>query len=308
MTIFDAVQAFAAAIRGDIADTNSNLLTSFSPSASATNTPADAATAGAAIRAAVSGGYTLQTFTSSDAAWTVPPDLASATEAYAGACNGGGKGNPGATNNINNQFCLGGSGGRDGGYRLEKFDPSTLGSTLNVTIGAAASTDGADGGATSIVDGATTLVTATAGEGSIATPQGYVPANSKPGSGGAGGDAGIGATPPTDAVDGESSATALGGAGGALITGTSAGTGNTGSAGGTGQTATLPICGGGGGGGGGSRSKTSIGGSVAGGAGGNGGFPGGASGGGGAAQSNSGSTTGGAAGTPANGFGFIFWR
>ena len=108
----------------------------------------------------MAGGYTLQTFTSSDAAWVVPEELKLAGEAYAVAINGGGKGLHGLPLTLATGTPGGATraGGGNGGYRNEKLDPSTLGTTLAITVGAAATTDGAAGGISKIMDGGTALV------------------------------------------------------------------------------------------------------------------------------------------------------
>jgi hypothetical protein len=301
-------------IDATISDTAAGLLTGFSPGATPTADPvADAVAAGEAIRAAIAGGWTLQTFTASDAAWTTPPELLAAVEAFAGAINGGGKGMPGTTANTSTDGIAvpGGVGGSSGGYKMEKIpDPAALASTLAVVIGAAASTNGANGGVTSISSGGTPLVTGITDDSGIATPQGYLLSSSMPGRGGDGGSAVTG-TSVASGLDGESSAAAVGGAEGAGNQGTGNRTGTAGSAGATGQTGTTPIAGGGGGGGGGAARVTANSTTATGGAGGNGGFPGGGSGGGGAAAAGAGvgqAVAGGAPGTPAAGLAFLLWR
>jgi hypothetical protein len=272
----------------------------------AAGTPAEVTTTIASIRTAVQGGYTLQTFTASNSSWSVPSSLRTCVEAYAGVVGGGGKGDQGGSTTNSTSPADGGVGGSSGGYKLERFDTATLGSTLNITIGAAASTAGANGGVTSVKNGATTLAASTPDSSGIATPQGYALSSSMPGSGGSGGGAQYG-TYNNDGVAGESSAAGVGGAPGAGSTGS--GAGNAGSAGASGQTSTTPIAGGGGGGGGGGRRTTNNLTACSGGAGGNGGYPGGGSGGGGAACTAGGqSATGGAPGTPANGFAFLLWK
>jgi hypothetical protein len=138
MSVFDVVRAFKVALDTTISGTAGALLTSFDPSATASNDAiADAAAAGEAIREAIGGGYTLQTFTSSNASWSVPAGLASAVEAYAFAIGGGGKGTAGNTPSGTTP----GVGGSSGGYSAEKIDPTALGATLNVTVGAAGGHD-----------------------------------------------------------------------------------------------------------------------------------------------------------------------
>lgn len=285
MNVFDVLRTF---VESNVNAIPANILTTIDPTATPTaDAAADATLAGEAILAAIAGGLTLQTFTSTNAAWPVPPELAASSEAYAIAVNGGGKGGPGVGSSS-----VGGLGGSSGGYSAERIDdPSTLASTLNITVGAAASSNLTDGGTTSIVSGADTLVRAVADIGSVSTVQGYVPSNSKPGAGGKGGAANSSTV--RIGTDGESNAFANGGAGGNAQ-------GAAGSSGSAGQTASTPIAGGSGGGGG-AGAQTSF---LNGGKGGNGGFPGGGSGGGG----SSGSGTDGAAGTPGNGFAALLWR
>lgn len=240
-----------------------------------------------AIRAAVTGGYTLQTFTTSNGAWAVPPELAAATECYVFAIGGGQKGfNSSGVGGTNP-----GAGSTGGGYRSERVDPGTLGSTLAITVGAGGASSGAVGGVTQIMNGATTLVQSVAGIGAIGTLEGYIETVSAPGNGGAGGDDTSPGTP------GTGNAFATGGSGGAY-NGTFS-NGGTGGAGGAGQYTQTPLAGGGGGGGGGPANGTGR----TGGTGGNGGFPGGGSGGGG---HSSGSTA--PSGTAAAGLAAIVWR
>lgn len=267
----------------------------------------------AAVRATVSGGYTLQTFTASDAAWTVPDELKNAAELYVGVFGGGGRGAFGQTvkNNTGGVPATGGEGGSSGGYKLEKVDPATLEDTLAIVVGAAAATAGADGGVTSITNGATVLAASSKNLGSIATPQGYLQSTSLPGRGGTGGDATTGGAA-TEGTEGEPSATAAGGTGGgpSLGGGTTDAIGGNGTAGGSGQSAEIPLTGGGGGGGGGgARATTGVGIECWGGNGGNGGAPGGGSGGGGASAATVGSGgSGGTPGVPGQGLAFLFWR
>ncbi len=270
-----------------------------------------------AIRAAVSGGFTLQTFTASNGSWPVPAELKNATEAYAGAIGGGGRGAQGDQTSTQEVTAFGGVGGSSGGYVVERFDPSSLGDTLAVTIGAGAATAGQNGGVTSIVDtdNAATLVESVPNIGAIATPLGYQVSASAPGRGGKGGDALMVSQTNVFAENGspgESSGAASGGTGGtgSAVSGGTVTAGNGGS-GANGQTNNTPISGGGGGGGGGGAASHNwiIGMTATAGNGGNGGYPGGGSGGGGglAAQSLA-IKAGGNPGVPANGFAFLLWR
>lgn len=263
----------------------------------AAGTPQEAIATVESIRVLTKDGYTVQTFVTSNPTWTVPPELVAAEVGWAGVIGGGGKGSQGFYN-VSNVLSLGfgGAGGVDGGYALARFDPKMLPATLPITIGTAATVNGASGSQSSI--GA--LVTSTPGISGISTPEGYQASTSKPGRGGKGGDGWMiqsNPGPSTDGERGEASATAPGGAPGV------ANTGNGGN-GSPGSTTALPIAGGGGGGGGGGRSGFAAGGFN----GGNGGFPGGGSGGGGGVASNGGANTGGSGGIPANGFAFLIWK
>jgi hypothetical protein len=302
----------------DVIDIAKNMFNNWFGGTTAAGTPAEVATTIAAIKTTVAGGFTLQTFTVSNGSWTVPADLLAASEVYAGVVGGGGKGTAGLTvkNDTAGATAAGGSGGNNGGYkRVKVANPAGIGATLAITIGAAASTNGANGGATSIGS----LVSSTAGIGSTEVSAEFLSSSSLPGDGGNGGNATTGTrnTSGTGSVaagsTGGSSATATGGAGGAGSLGSGNRTATAGTVGSAGQTGTTPISGGGGGGGGGGATCNQISGTAnaTGGAGGAGGYPGGASGGGGGAASIndlSATVTGGAAGTPANGFAFLLWR
>lgn len=252
-----------------------------------------------AIRLLTVEGYTLIVFNTSNPAWPISsaPGLATATYGLAGVFNGGGKGiNGGALSNNQFAYAFGGEPGIDGGLTIARFDPASLPSTLNIVIGAAATTQGALGGTSSIGS----LVTGVSGASSIPDLETFIASASRPGSGGRGGDAlAVGGAGPVQAGQaGVSSATATGGISGGIVSGAAGGHGS------AGQTGTLPVSGGSGGAGGSGGSGFAA----AGGTGGNGGFPGGASGGGGAAASHAGGVTAGQAGTPAPGLGFIIYK
>jgi hypothetical protein len=252
----------------------------------ATGTTTEVTTTIAAIKATVTGGFTLQTFTSSDASWSVPSSLAEAAEAYAFAIGGGQRGGQGTGAG----FISPGQGGTNGGFRSEAIDGSALASTLAITVGAAGATSLAVGGQSKIMSGATTIVASLAGVGAIGTNQGYIETTSTPGDGGDGGNGATGQA-------GTGNAFATGGAGGAYNGAFS--NGSPGQPGGAGQYTTTPLAGGGGGGGGGGHNGSTR----SGGAGGNGGFPGGASGG---AGSSSGPNP--QPGTAGNGLVALMWR
>lgn len=274
-----------------------------------TGTPAEITVVAESIRAAVAGGYTLWTFTTTNTGWSVPSDLANATEAWAGAVGGGGKGATGGVivSNTAGIEVTGGPSSISGGINVNRFDPATLGATLSVSIGAAATAENTNGGVSTILNGATVLAQSTPGTGGMSNGITYLELASAPGNGGRGGDAGTNVTA-TAGTAGTSSQGAAGGAGGAASNGSGSGTGGNGGNGIAGVTNNIPITSGGGGGGGGGSSRWSgVFPNAVGGKGGNGGYPGGASGSGGAAGCNS-SATPGAPGTPANGFGFILAR
>lgn len=296
----------ASSALSQVVSVGTNLFNSwFNPSGGSsggtpTGNPAtDTTTAILAIQAAVAGGFTLQTFTASNPSWSVPTALKNAAEAYAGAFGGGGKGLQGLTG-VATQV----AGGVPGGYTNNRINPAALGSTLAITVGAAASTNGADGGTTKIMDGATTLVQSVVDQGAMSTVQGYVESNSLPGAGGRGG-VGQNSSNVSAGEAGTSTPVATGGAGGTSNTGGGTRVGGAGGNGADGTYTTNPLCGGAGGGGGGGCGASGIG-NATGGKGGDGGFPGGASGGGGGAGATT--QTGGQPGTPANGLAFILYR
>lgn len=287
-----------------VTDGFQNIFNNWFSAGGATGTAAEVATTVAAIRASIAGGYTLQTFTSSNAAWTVPSDLATATTAIAGVIGGGGKGGAGQGGTQSTTTLFGGTGGSSGGYISASFDPSTLGSTVAVVVGAGASTAGTDGGTSSFGS----IVTSSPNGNGLANVSGYAFTTSFPGKGGDGGTA-VSGTSQSNGLTGGDTAQATGGTGGAGSTSTTGGPAAAGSAGGTGVSGTTPICGGGGGGGGGARRNTAALSTATGGAGGAGGFPGAGSGGGGAGMAgSSGTGTGGAGGTAPNGLVFVLWR
>lgn len=289
----------------DVIDGFKNLSNTWFGGSSATGTPAEVATTVASIKSAVLSGWNVQIFTSSNSAWLVPSGT---TQMKGCVVCGGGKGQNGSATNA--ATAAGGLGGSDGGYLSADLDLTGItagSSTLNITVGAAATTAGADGGQSSIKFGATTLLAGAPNANGIATDQGLVGTTSQPGSGGNGGT-GRDATTSDSGTKGEDSGIATGGAGG-VGAAAGSGTGNAGSAGGAGTSASIPLCGGAGGGGGAGKGTGSSIQSVTGGTGGNGGFPGGGSGGGGgAANSGGGSRTGGSAGTPGNGLVAILYK
>lgn len=302
-SIFEEVLAGLGRVPKAIAD-------AWNADTAAVGTPAEAAAAVAQIRAVTVGGYTLYVFTASDAAWSVPAPLADAIEAWAGVIGGGGRGFTGPTEeNIDYYVQPGGAGGVHGGYIVSPFDPTTLGATLAIVVGAAAASVGTNGGTSSITNGGTTLAESVPGVDGISTPQGDLRSSAAPGNGGDGGSATVGVGTGTNSARagdaGQSTTAAAGGTGGA---GSTSGTGGTGGNGSAGRTDALPVRGGSGGGGGGGASRLNN--SAVGGNGGNGGYPGGGSGGGGAAVSNGTiyNQTGGTPGTAANGLAWILCR
>ncbi|AOT24773.1 minor tail protein [Mycobacterium phage Isiphiwo] len=246
-----------------------------------------------AIKNAVAGGYTIYTFTTSDPAWVLPPDASFATGIVIGGAGRGDTGGFGQGNQI------GGLGGSSGGYLAQDLNLAGLTpgvSTLAITVGAGATTAGADGQRSSIVASTGTLLQSIPNVNGISDLRGYIGTTSAPGRGGKGGDANTSAGTVTPAENGEST-NAVGGIGGTSTA--SPGTGGRGGDGGNGDVASPVKFGGAGGGGGGSRINTSGLQSSTGGRGGDGGYPGGGSGGGGAVSgpSTSASLVPGQAGT-----------
>lgn len=261
------------------------------------------------IRLMVSGEWTIETLTSSGT-WTKPTGTIS--DFWAIGVGGGGRGVAGQSSNSGAATCLGGPGGVDGSYVAIQIDPAELGSTVPYTVGAAASTPGGLGGATTF---GSFLSTTPGGAGGIASAQGYMLTTSRPGSGGKGGDAirtgtGGGDHSATAGEAGGSSALGSAGSAGSASVGIGSGTGGAGGTGGNASTTGLSKSGGGGGGGGGGAARSGGGSTANGGAGGNGGYPGGASGGGGAAtnQGIAASANGGSPGVPANGILFLMYK
>lgn len=259
----------------------------------------------AAIKSAVAAGWNVAIFDTSNPAWPVPTNF---TQATGIVINGGGKGKNGQA--TNSTTAPGGLGGSDGGYLAAPLDLTGIvpgSSTLNITVGAAATVAGNNGVQTSIKFGATTLLAGSAGANGIATPEGLVGTTSAPGRGGNGGTGrDSGNSDPGTA--GEDSGVALGGAGGPGSTAGS-GTGNAGQPGGNGIANDVPVAGGAGGGGGGGKGTGSVIQSVTGGPGGNGGHPGGGSGGGGgAANSGGGGRNPGQSGIPGGGLAVILHK
>lgn len=278
----------------DLQSTIDQFITGWSGSTTTNAPPTDMNTTGAQIKQATLAGATVYIFNASNAAWLVPSGISQMTGVV---MNGGGKGGTGTT-------AAGGIRGSSGGclggaLSMTGITPGT--STLNITVGAAATVAGtapaqADGGVSSVKFGATTLLqgAANANGYSDANQPVYSSTTSTPG---IGGDGGFNATSGTagNGTAGANSGVATGGAGGVGKGGASPGL--PGGNGGVGASSSTPVCGGAGGGGGGnSQQGTGISAAV-GGAGGNGGAPGGGSGGGGSAVSG-GTKTQGVGGTP----------
>ncbi|GJJ24094.1 hypothetical protein [Mycolicibacterium mageritense] len=276
-----------------------NFTNTWTGGSGATGDPAEVASTTAQIKAAIAAGYNVTIFSTSNSAWTVPTGTVSLIGCV---MNGGGKGANGNATGVGN----GGAGGSSGGYLSANLDMTGItpgSSTLNITVGAAATTAGTGGGVSSIKFGATTLLAGSANANGIASNQGLIGTTSTPGKGGNGGNAAGGTGAGGNGTAGESSGVATGGVGG---TGAPAGTGAPpasakGGDGGAGTSGSVPLCGGAGGGGGGGKNSGSSIQNPQGGAGGNGGYPGGGSGGGGAANNTGGLETPGQSGTPAIG-------
>lgn len=292
-------QSAASNVTSTVTDGFKNIWNTWFGGSAATGTPTEVQQTIAAIKQAVIGGYTVDTFTS-NGTWNKPANL---LEWYGIVIGGGGKGNPGTTSSTNADVRLGGTGGSSGGYIAQQIAPADVPASLSVTVGVAASTNGANGAITSIGS----LVSSSPNGSGISSLMGYTPAASTPGAGGAGGQATGSAG--SAGTAGGSTPLATGGAGGAGKTGGS-GTATAGGAGGTASLTGPTKAGGGGGGGGGGNGSTGSG-TKTGGAGGNGGYPGGGSGGGGAAVG--GGTVGssqvaGQPGTAPNGVAFIIYK
>ncbi|WP_237080848.1 hypothetical protein [Mycobacteroides abscessus] len=238
---------------------------------SAAGTPAEVAQTIEAIQQAVIGGWTVDVFTT-NGTWTKPANL---IECWMIAINGGGKGMPGGTSQTNADIVPGGLGGSSGGYIGQQIDPASIPASVPITVGPGASTNGADGGITSLGS----LVSGSPDGSGISTIAGFTPTTSTPGRGGNGGQAtGSGGS---RGQDGGATPLAAAGVGGNGINST--GTAQAGTAGANASLSAPTKAGGGGGGGGGGAGSTSSSGTRRGGDGGAGGYPGGGSGGGGSA-------------------------
>ncbi len=235
-----------------------------------------------AVRDAILSGYTVETFTSSGT-WSNPSGL---TELVVICVGGGGNGTSGANGQAGSgSTAAGGTGGTSGGYIAASVDPSTLPSTVTVTVGAAGNTSSFG-----------SYVVSSAGGGGIASSFGYSATSSTPGAGGNGGGT-VTNTGTSSGAPGTPSAAGAGGAGGSIG-------GGSGTAGGSVSVAAVTKCGGGGGGGGGSGNTSSR----NGGTGGAGGYPGGGGGGGGAGMYHVFSGAGGGGGSGAAGVVWVFSR
>lgn len=284
---------------GSVVDGFKNMYNQWFGGSTASGTPVEVQQTIAAIKQAVIGGYTVDTFTS-NGTWDKPANL---IEWWGIAIGGAGKGMPGTTSATNSDVRLGGVEGSSGGYIAQQIAPADVPASLSVTVGVGATTNGANGGITSIGS----LVSSSPNGSGISMIAGFTPASSTPGKGGAGGQATGSAG--SAGQPGGSTPLATGGAGGAGKTGGS----GTATAGGDGSPASLtgPTKAGGGGGGGGGGNGSTGSGTKTGGKGGNGGYPGGGSGGGGAAVG--GGTVGssqvaGQPGTAPNGVAFIIYK
>ncbi|WP_157931023.1 hypothetical protein [Mycobacteroides abscessus] len=283
---------------GSVVDGFKNMFDTWFGGTAATGTAAEVQQTIAAIKQATIGDYTVDTFTS-NGTWTKPANL---RECWLIVIGGGGKGMPGTTSGTNADVRPGGLGGSSGGYIGQQIAPADIPATLSVTVGPGASTNGADGGITSIGN----LVSSSPNGSGISTLAGFTPAASTPGRGGNGGQAtGSGGSA---GQDGGATPLAAGGVGGAGRNST--GTADAGTAGAAASLTAPTKAGGGGGGGGGGAGSTSSTGTRRGGDGGAGGYPGGGSGGGGSAVGGGtfATQTPGQPGPAPNGAAIIIWK
>lgn len=248
------------------------------------------------IKSSVADGWTVEVINTSGT-WTRPAPVDRIIEFWAICIGGGGGGDKGESKTTGSS---GGDGGIPGRWMAKQITPSSIGSTVSVTVGAGGAgrashlgSPSDNGGASSFGSLCSSSEALTASIGSLVGF--YSASDSRPGVGGRGGDEAGGAKAGTG---GGSTPLASGGAAGGV-------SGGQGASGGPGGNANLSgaIRAGGGGGGGGGASNTPL----VGGVGGAGGRPGGGGGGGGAAWSFS-PTAGGNGGDGGHGNVVLLYR
>lgn len=248
------------------------------------------------IKSSVADGWTVEVINTSGT-WTRPAPVDRIIEFWAICIGGGGGGDKGESKTTGSS---GGDGGIPGRWMAKQITPSSIGSTVSVTVGAGGAGGAShlgspsdNGGASSFGSLCSSSEALTASIGSLVGF--YSASDSRPGVGGRGGDEAGGAKAGTG---GGSTPLASGGAAGGV-------SGGQGASGGPGGNANLggAIRAGGGGGGGGGASNTPL----VGGVGGAGGRPGGGGGGGGAAWSLS-PTAGGNGGDGGHGNVVLLYR
>ena len=259
----------------------------------------DNTTSTATLLSSLLAGYTVLTKQNSET-WTPPAGISEMYVVLFGAGTNGAAGAAYSGTGFSGLVVSGGAGGAAGAVIAVQLDPTSLPSTVSITIGSPSSPTTSFG---SIVS------TAAAYAAYVSTPLGLLPTAAAPTSGGAGGSYNNGTR-----TNGSAAATTTAGVSGGSA-GTTANatfnnaTGTTGGAGGAGINFGLCQTGGAGGGGGGGAQQNSISYIATGGKGGAGAFPGGGGGGGGfAAHLASGLATAGAGGSSGMGLALLIYK